>query len=119
MTSNNGSEMYYEDFLRIIDDLAKPLPFDQGTLRLFLDSLSILISQWGQEAQTVIWFDQGLETIAKGRLSQVAGVSSSDEEIDRLLTHIRWGAVVYRHSLLLEEGRPLVQCSFDPPCPFH
>ena len=114
-----AEEMNYPDFLRFIDDIGQPLPYSQGTLILMLDALSILLAQWGPEPRTADWFGQGLESIAKRRLSQVAGVSSSDKEIEALIYHLGWRAVAYQHERLLEQATPMAQCPLHPPCPHH
>ena len=114
-----AEEMNFDDFLRLIDDLGQPLPYSQGTLRLLLDSLSILLAQWGPEPRTAEWFGKGLENIAKRRLSQVAGVSSSNEKIDRLVHQLCWRAVAYQHQWDFEREVSTGSCLLQPPCPYH
>ena len=114
-----AEEMNFDDFLRFIDDLGQPLPYSQGTLRLLLDSLSILVAQWGTGPRTAEWFGKGLENIAKRRLSQVAGVSSSNEEIDRLIYQLGWQAVAYQHEWDFEREVSMDPCLLQPPCQYH
>ena len=114
-----AEEMNYDDFLRFVDDLGQPLPYSQGTLLLLLDSLSILLAQWGSEPRTAEWFLHGLETVAKLRSSQTAGISSTPQEIERLVTHLDYRATAYQHERFYESGMSLPHCPLVPPCRFH
>lgn len=117
---DNG--LSYDDWLRLINDLSKPLPYDDGTIRIFIDAVAFVLAGFNfipAERRTALEFLNGLDIAASARIHQAAGAPSSDELQD-LLSGVFRLVIVYAHRRLEERsGQGLSQCTLDPPCPHH
>ena len=112
--------MPFEDFVEFASDLGEALPFEDSTIKIFLDALCVCLATFDitNGPRTLQDFLDGLNGVMSFRLNeaQVLGNRDDAQEFFLLLTkHV----LVYQHLYLAEHGHPLSTCSLDPPCRFH
>lgn len=116
-----AEEMNYADFLHFLKDLNQPLPYDNGTIRIFLDALATTIAMMDfipLERRSASQFLQGLWFRSKGRMEQLAG-APSDLELQQMIARLAYLVGSYQHLFLQDSGNPLATCALHPACPHH
>ena len=119
--SSQDAELPFEDWLNLIGDLSEPLPYDDSTIRIFMDAVAFVLSGFNfipAERRTAFEFLRGIDVACAERVGQAEGEPST-HEIRDLVAGLFALVIVYQHSRLEQEGHPLPQCTLASPCPYH
>ena len=116
-----SDDLPYDEWLDLIGDLSNPLPYGDGTIRIFIDAVAYVLGGFDllpSERRTAGDFFHALQIVVASRVRQAAGVPRI-EEVQDLMTTVARLSTVYQHTKMAETGRGLPACTLEPPCPHH
>ena len=110
-----------DDYLTYLYALGEDFPFDDSTIRLFIDALTHTVAESDfvePELKTSSEFLKGLHKAITSTTKELGGVYDSDE-IYELLKRFGLAVVARNHQILQSRGEALPRCGLPQQCPYH